>query len=127
LESDSPSVEAGLMRDRLLLVLVRSGPAGATDEECALLQRYKGRRMQEYNNTQMKALLIGNYFLTAEGKARTDPFSPPQVEDAEKDGNALLSTYDLFRAVKAEKEGRLTKEDLRRELREKNGLITFSS
>jgi len=127
LESDSPSVEAGLMRDKLLLVVVRSGPAAATDEECALLQRYKGRRMQEYSNTQMRALLIGNYFLTTEGKARTNPFSPQQAEEAEKDGNALLSTYDLFRAVKAEKEGRVGKEDLRREIREKKGLIAFSS
>ena len=127
LESESPSVEVGLMRDKLLLVLVRSGTAGATDDECALLQRYKGRRMQEYNNTQMKALLIGNYFMTTEGKSRTSPFSPQQVEDAQKDGNALLSTYDLFQAIKAEKEGRVTKDELRRELVEKSGLIHFAS
>jgi len=125
LESESPSVEAALMRDKLLLVLVRSGEAGATDEECALLQRYKGRRMQEYNNTQMRALLIGNYFMTTEGRSRTNPFTPAQVEEAQKDGNALLSTYDLFQAIKAEKEGRVTKDELRRRIGETIGLIQF--
>lgn len=126
IDSEDQHVEVSMRKDPLILVLVRSGKAWATDDECLLLQKFKGRRMQEFDNTKMKALLIGNYFCRTEAGSRGNPFSPLQVEEAQKDGNGLLTTYELFRAVKAEKEGRAVKEDLRRELREKTGLIEFS-
>jgi len=37
----------------------------------------------------------------------------------------LLTTYDLFKAIRAEKEGLITKEDIRRQIKEKSGLIQF--
>jgi hypothetical protein len=125
IETAGPSVEASLRKEMLTLVLVRGGKAWAADDECALLQKYKGRRMQEFDNTKMKAVLIGNYFSAADPRARANPFSAVQVEEATKDGNGLLTTWDLFRAVKAEKEGRVTKDAIRAQVKQKTGLITF--
>ncbi len=125
IEAGDQPVEVSLQREPLILVLVRSGRNWATDDECALLQKFKGRRMQEFDNTKMKAVLVGNYFLAQEAEARTSPFSPLQVEEAQKDGNGLLTTYELFKAVKAEKEGRARKEDIRGQLAGKTGLIRF--
>jgi hypothetical protein len=81
--------------------------------------------MQEFDNTKTKAVLLGNYFLAQEAAARTVPFSPLQIEEAQKDGNGLLTTYELFKAVKAEKEGRVRKEDIRGQLAGKTGLVRF--
>ncbi|HYA48890.1 MAG TPA: hypothetical protein VEG35_04240, partial [Burkholderiales bacterium] len=125
IEAAGPSVEASLHKAELILVLFRAGKAGAADDECALLQKYKGRRMQEFDNTKMKAVLIGNYFSAADPRTRGNPFSSTQVEEATKDGNGLLTTWELFRAVKAEKEGRVTKDAIRAQVRQKSGLVAF--
>jgi len=122
--ADMP-VEAGLRKGELVIVLVRGGKNWATDDECALLQKYKGRRMQEFDNTRMKAVLFGNYFSAAEAKSRPNPFSAAQIEEAQKDGNGLLTSYELFRAIKAEKENRISKDAIRDQIKLKTGLITF--
>ena len=118
-------VEAGIRKGELVIILVRGGKNWATDDECALLQKYKGRRMQEFGNTRMKAILVGNYFAAVDPKDRADPFSAGQIEEAQKDGNGLLTTYELFRAIKAEKENRISKSALREQIRLKTGLLAF--
>lgn len=125
IEAENQPVEQSMRQERLLLLLVRSGRDWAADDEFALLQKYKGRRMQEFDNTKMKAILVGNYFCRSTPDKRSRPFSDLQIEEAGKDGNGLLTTFELFRAVKAEKEGRAAKEALRRQLSEKVGLIEF--
>ncbi len=125
IEADGASVEASLRKEDLVIVLVRSGKAWAADDECALLQKFKGRRMQEFDNTKMKAVLIGNYFLAADPRTRSIPFSAVQIDEATKDGNGLLTTYELFKAIKAEKEQKLSKGQVRAQIRQKTGLITF--
>lgn len=122
--TDMP-VEVGLRKGELVIILARGGKNWAPDDECALLQKFKGRRMQEFDNTRMKAVLIGNYFAAAEAKGRPNPFSAAQIEEAQKDGNGLLTTWELFRAVKAEKEGQITKDAVREQIKDKTGLITF--
>ncbi len=118
-------VEAGIRKGELVIILVRGGKNWATDDECALLQKYKGRRMQEFDNTRMKTVLVGNYFSATEAKLRDNPFSAAQVEEAQKDGNGLLTTYELFRAIKAEKEKRISKDALREQIKLKTGLVKF--
>jgi hypothetical protein len=118
-------VEAGIRKGELVIILVRGGKNWATDDECALLQKYKGRRMQEFDNTRMKAVLVGNYFSAADPKERANPFSAGQIEEAQKDGNGLLTTTALFRAIKAEKENRISKAALREQIRLKTGLLAF--
>ncbi len=125
IEPADMAVEAGLRKGDLMLVLVRDGRNWATDDECALLQKFKGRRMQEFDNTRMKAVLVGNYYSGADPKSRPNPFSAAQIEEAQKDGNGLLTSYELFRAIKAEKENRVTKDALRDQIKLKTGLITF--
>jgi len=121
---DSP-VEIGIRKGELVIILVRGGKNWATDDECALLQKYKGRRMQEFDNTRMKTVLVGNYFSATEAKLRDNPFSASQVEEAQKDGNGLLTTYELFRAIKAEKEKRISKDAIREQIKLKTGLVKF--
>ncbi len=121
---DSP-VETGIRKGELVITLVRGGKNWATDDECALLQKYKGRRMQEFDNTRMKAVLVGNYFAATEAKLRDTPFSASQIEEAQKDGNGLLTTYELFLAIKAEKENRVSKGAIREQIKLKTGLIKF--
>jgi len=125
IETADHPVEVSMQREPLILVLVQSNKNWATDDECALLQKYKGRRMQEFDNTKMKAVLIGNYFTPQEAKLRNCPFAPIQCEEAQKDGNGLLTTYELFKAVKAVKEGKARQEDIRKQLQEKTGIIQF--
>jgi hypothetical protein len=127
LDEDDRTVEDLIRSSHLTLVTVRSGAGGAEEEECLLLQRYKGRRMQEFNNTRMKAVLIGNYFWETEPKLRQVPFTEAQISEAAKDGNALLPTYELFKAIKAEKEKKISKEEIREQMKTKVGLITFES
>jgi hypothetical protein len=125
LEEDEKSVEQLIRDSPVTMITVKSGPEGASDEDCLNLQRHKGRRMQEFNNTRLKAVLVGNYFNQVEAKLRDVPFTPSQISEAEKDGNGLLSTYELFKAIKAEKEKRTTKETIREQFKSKAGLITF--
>jgi hypothetical protein len=125
LEPKDMPVEAAIRKGELVLVLVRAGKNWSTDDECLLLQKYKGRRMQEFDNTRMKAILVGNYFSAVDPKERGNPFSAGQIEETQKDGNALLTTYELFRAVKAEKENRISKDAIREQIRLKTGLLTF--
>ncbi|MFZ2053992.1 MAG: hypothetical protein WAU81_07315 [Candidatus Aminicenantales bacterium] len=125
LEEDEKSIEVLIRDAHLTLVMVRSGKIGAKEEDCLLLQRFKGRRMQEFNNTKMKALLVGNYFIQTEAKLREVPFTENQISEAAKDGNGLMTTYELFKAIKAEKENKITKEAIREQLATKVGLITF--
>jgi len=125
LDEDEKSIEE-LIRDApVTMVTVRAGRAGASDEDCLNLQRFKGRRMQEFNNTKLKAVLVGNYFSQVDAKLREIPFSETQISEAVKDGNGLLTTYELFKAIKAEKEKRTTKEAIREQFNSKVGLITF--
>jgi hypothetical protein len=73
----------------------------------------------------MKAILIGNYFNEIEAKLRDIPFTDTQIGEAAKDGNGLLTTYEMFKAIKAEKENKITKDAIRNQLITKVGLITF--
>jgi len=125
IETGDHPVEVSMQREPLILVLVQSNKNWATDDECALLQKFKGRRMQEFDNTKMKAVLIGNYFIPQEAKLRNCPFAPIQCEEAQKDGNGLLATYELFKAVKAVKESKVRQEEIRKQLQEKTGIIQF--
>ena len=125
LEPGDTPVEAAIRKGEMVLVLVRAGKNWSTDDECLLLQKFKGRRMQEFDNTRMKSVLVGNYFSAVDPKTRGNPFSAGQIEEAQKDGNGLIATYELFRAIKAEKENRISKDAIREQIRQKTGLITF--
>jgi hypothetical protein len=124
-DENEKSVEELIRSSNLTLVAVRNAKGSAADEDCLLLQRFKGRRMQEFNNTKMKAILIGNYFSQTEAKLREVPFTEAQIGEAAKDGNGLLTTYELFKAIKAEKEKKISKEEIREQMKNKAGLITF--
>lgn len=125
-DDDDRPIEDKMIKDKVLLIETKGSKGGATDDDCGTLQKYKARRMKEFNNTEMKAILIGNYFNRNEAESRKNPFSPAQIEDAERDGNGLLTTYELFKAIKAEKENKIKKQQIRHQIKEKSGLIEFN-
>ena len=124
-ERSDLKVEEKLGKEPVLLINIRSGPGGAADEDAMLLQRFKGRRMQEFGNTKMKSILIGNYFAGQDPGLRPNPFSGRMADEAQKDGNALLTTIELFRTIKAQKEGKLFNEDIRKQVAERTGVLSF--
>jgi len=125
LKDDKKPVEDKIKKDSVLLVTVKSGDAGAKDDECSSIQKYKGRRMQEFHNTDMKAILIGNYYRQEEPKLRENPFSEDQIAEAKIDQNALLTTFELFKVIQAEKTKKISKSDIIKQLETKLGLISF--
>ena len=126
LEEDSGPIEETIKTGYVFLVNVLTSTDKAKDEECANLQKFKGRRMQEFNNTKMKSILIGNYFHEQEAKLRKNPFSEEQISDVEKDGNGVLTTYELFKAVKAIMENRIKGEDIQQQMETLTGHIQFN-
>lgn len=125
LKDDKKPVEDKIKKDSVLLVTVKSSDEGAKDDECSSIQKYKGRRMQEFHNTDMKAILIGNYYRKVEPKLRQTPFSEDQIAEAKIDRNALLTTYELFQAIQAEKKNKINKSEIIKQLETKMGLISF--
>ncbi|MBN1225241.1 MAG: hypothetical protein JXB23_18470 [Candidatus Aminicenantes bacterium] len=126
LENESGPIETLIKTDSVFLVNVVGSDKEASDEDCAVLQKFKGRRMQEFDNTKMKAILIGNYFKNEEAGFRKNPFNEVQIADAEKDANGLITTYELFKAVKAVMEDKIKKEEIQKQMKEQQGLIKFS-
>ena len=124
-ENDASSLETNIRKNPMQLIILRGGPGPAPDSDCDILQKYKGHRMQEFDNTKMKSILIGNYFSKEDARARPNPFSDRQIQEAITDKNALLTTYDLFKAIKAEKEHKITKDEIRNQMKNGVGLITF--
>ncbi len=126
LEDDTSPIEETIKTSYVFLVNLAASTEPAKDEDCAVLQKYKGRRMQEFNNTKMKSILIGNYFYDQEAKVRKNPFSEEQVSDVEKDGNGVLTTYELFKAVKAIMENKIKKEEIQKQMQAQAGHIQFN-
>ncbi|NOR13919.1 MAG: hypothetical protein GQ545_11765, partial [Candidatus Aminicenantes bacterium] len=126
LEDDTSPIEETIKTNYVFLVNLAASTEAAKDEDCAVLQKYKGRRMQEFNNTKMKSILIGNYFYDQEAKVRKNPFSEEQVSDVEKDGNGVLTTYELFKAVKAIMENKIKKEEIQKQMQAQTGHIQFN-
>lgn len=126
LEDDTRPIEETIKTGYVFLVNVRASKDAAKDEDCATLQKYKGRRMQEFNNTKMKSILVGNYFFDKEAKFRKNPFTEEQISDVEKDGNGVLTTYELFKAVKAIMENRIKKEEIQKQMQAQQGRIQFN-
>jgi hypothetical protein len=126
LEEDTGPIEETIKTGYVFLVNVAAGTEPAKDEDCSDLQKFKGRRMQEFNNTKMKSILIGNYFYDKEAMLRKNPYSEEQISDVEKDGNGVLTTYELFKAVKAIMENKIKKEEIQKQMQAQTGHIQFN-
>ncbi|MCX7974681.1 MAG: hypothetical protein N3B16_09310 [Candidatus Aminicenantes bacterium] len=124
--AEGKTVEEKLRTSPIILVIIRSGLASAPESDLISLQKFKARRMQEFDNTKMKALLVGNYYFRQDARARPNPFTQEQIEEAIADGNGLITTAELFWAIKAEKEGKISKEAIKETIRQKKGLINFN-
>lgn len=126
LEEENDPIEETIKTGYVFLINVVASNENAKDEDFADLQKFKGRRMQEFNNTKMKSILIGNYFYDQEAKLRKNPFSAEQISDVEKDGNGVLTTYELFKAVKAIMENKIKGEDIQEQMQVQTGHIQFN-
>lgn len=112
-----------MSKDSTIIAEVKGIKGSASNDDCNVLNTYLKRRMQEHENTKMKGLLIVNHCRLTEPKDRNQAFSAKQIKDAKREGNTLLSTYALFRLIKAEKQSKITKEHIKKMIIEGTGEI----
>lgn len=114
-----------IKKDFVLITEVKGKKRSASDDDCTTVNRYVARRMREFVNTKMKGLFIFNHYNTIEALKRNQGFSKKQIKDAEHDGNVLITTYTLFKLIKAQKEGKTTKAQIIHKIINEVGEITY--
>lgn len=121
-----PGKEIDFQKDFIILAEVKGKDRGAaSDDECGAIGKYVRRRSKEFGHQNMKGIFILNHWTKRPGSERGPAFSPTQINDAQRDGDGLLTSFDLFQLIKAEKEGKLTKEEIRNRIVTETGLIEF--
>jgi hypothetical protein len=108
-----------------LVEVTSDGRGGASEDDCGRIVRYLLRRRQEFPNSGITGLLVINHQYRTPAHVRRPPFTATQIADAQRDGYGLISTYELFEAIKAEKAGRISREMIRRRLLTGSGYLEF--
>ena len=75
--------------------------------------------------TDVKGILIGNFWLRDGPESRQDPFPPNVIEQAERLGHSLLTTQVLFGAYCKVMLGDLDTDSFIRLLFDTNGVVVF--
>lgn len=113
-------------REPFLLVEVTSeGRGGASEDHCGRIARYLLRRRREFSNLQIRGLLVINHQYRKPAHMRQKLFSDKQIQDAERDGYGLISTYELFKAIELVKFDKVSKDDAAETLLSQSGVIEF--
>jgi len=99
----------------------------ASDDDCIKVLKYRSRRINKLDHKNIKGLLVYNHYYGIPAHERKPPFSKKQIEDAERDRYALISTYELFKLILAEKEKRISKEYIRETILATVGEVTYES
>lgn len=94
------------------------------DEYYGDLIKYLNRRKTDLSNSSLSGILIVNHHRYKEPMMRTETFKPETINDAKRDGVGLLSTFNLYKAIRLEKKGKITKSQIR-EIMNKKGKIEF--
>ncbi len=96
-----------------------------SDSDCGAVVKYVSRRMKELNNTKISGIFVANCSINKPAKDRPEAFTKSQKEDASRDSNLLMTTYDLFNLIKAEKEGKIKKKDARSFIWDSSGRLSI--
>ncbi len=108
-----------------LVEVTSDGRGGASEDDCGRIIRYLLRRRREFSNDGITGLLVINHQYRTPAHVRRPPFTATQIADAERDGYGLSSTYGLFKAIKAEKAGRISRQQIAQRLLTDSGYLEF--
>lgn len=99
------------------VVEVKGHSGNPTEDDCQALLKYINRNMKREKRTDIHGILIVNHQRILPPIERTNPaFSKEQIEDAERDGYTLVSTWQLFQSVRLLQESIITFNDIDIEL-----------
>lgn len=108
-------------KDPFTLAEVKGTVRSFTEDHVGTLARYKARRMKALRNHGIRGMFIGNARRNVAPTKRPAPFQAQMIEDASREGDLLVSGWDLFQAVREVVAGRLSPEEMRRSLLEQTG------
>jgi hypothetical protein len=86
-----------------------------------VVRKYRLRRVTQLRNLDIRGVFIGNAHREVTPARRPDPFTAQLVEDAERDGDLLMTTWDLFRVIQSVAARELRKDDARKLISESRG------
>lgn len=98
---------------RFTVVEVKGHKGNPTEDDCQALVKYISRNMKSENRTDIHGILIVNHHRIKAPLERPDPaFTAQQIKDAERDDYTLVSTWELYKAVRLMQEKLITFEDI---------------
>lgn len=99
------------------IIEIKGHNGNPTEDDCQALLKYINRNMKKENRTDIHGVLIVNHQRILPPLQRNSPaFTMEQIDDAERDGYTLVSTWELFQSVRLIQEELITFEDINFEL-----------
>lgn len=95
------------------------------EADCQQILKYVVRRQREYSRTDIGGVFVVNHQRHVPGTDRTSAFTQPQIDDAEHNGYALTTTWDLFWAIIATMKGLLDLLDIQAALLSQIGQVDY--
>lgn len=87
--------------NRFSLIEVKGHNGNPTEDDCQALLKYINRTMRKKGRTDIHGILIINHQKLLPPLERKKPaFTSEQISDAKRDGYTLVSTWELFKAVR---------------------------
>lgn len=109
--------------DRFDVIEVKGHKGKPTEDDCQAVVKYMSRQMREQDRTDIYGILIVNHQRLLPPMNRENPaFTLAQIEDAKRDNYNLVSTLELYKAIRLLQEGILSFDEIDRELH-KSGLF----
>lgn len=98
---------------RFTVVEVKGHKGNPTEDDCQALNKYISRNMKAEKRTDIHGILVVNHQRMLPPAERNYPgYTREQIADAERDDYTLVTTWELFNAVRLLQEGLVTFEDI---------------
>lgn len=95
------------------IVEVKGHNGNPTEDDCQAVLKYISRNMKQYNKLDIHGILVVNHHKLQPPFERPNPaFTKAQIEDAVRDEYTLVSTWELYKAVRLFQEKLILFEDI---------------
>ncbi|CUB14158.1 hypothetical protein BN2127_JRS1_05138 [Bacillus cereus] len=99
--------------NRFTVIEVKGHKGRPTEDDCQAVLKYISRNMRNENRTDIHGILIVNHQRIIPPLERSFPgYSPEQIIDAKRDNYTLVTTWELFKAIRLYQEDLLTFRDI---------------
>lgn len=118
LENENPQEDLQIVSgSEIMLIEVKGHNGMPSEDDCQALLKYINRNMRKHRNKEIFGVLVVNHNKAIEPVKRICPaFSKEQIRDAERDQYCLVSTWELYQAVRLFQTGLLSFNDINTEL-----------